>query len=137
MTKLSISQLIELQILSFNQQHFSVFSTIKRQCCVLKLLRKLHWNFESIFSKYVESCLHKICSKLLATIGKILTDLSFLDPFFKTCVRPWQNYFVFSEHTLKMSCAIRFICLKNIHAGYFFIIKCPYASKFKSWKIGN
>ena len=28
--------------------------------------------------------------------------------------------FVFSDHILKSSCAMRFICLKNIHAGAFF-----------------
>lgn len=32
--------------------------------------------------------------------------------------------FVFSEHTLKLSCAMCFIWLKDICAGAFFAIKC-------------
>ena len=38
---------------------------------------------------------------------------------------------MFSEHTLKSSWAIRFICPKNIHAGTFFVIKCLCTPKFK------
>ena len=30
------------------------------------------------------------------------------------------RFVVFSKHTLKSSCAMRFICLKNIHMGAFF-----------------
>ena len=49
----------------------------------------------------------------------------------KEKLRPLQNIFVFSEHMLKSFCAMRFICFKNIDAGAFFVIKCPYARKFK------
>ena len=34
-----------------------------------------------------------------------------------------KNDFEFSEHTLKSSCAMRFVCLQNIHAGAFFCNK--------------
>ena len=41
-----------------------------------------------------------------------------------------------SEHTLKPSCAMRFICFKNVLEGAFSVIKCPYACKLSmSWKI--
>lgn len=38
---------------------FSIFSSIsKKISCILKALQKPHWNFESIFPKDAESCLH-------------------------------------------------------------------------------
>ena len=33
---------------------------------------------------------------------------------------PWQNDFVFSEHMAKLTYAMHFICLKNIHVRTFF-----------------
>ena len=52
------------------------FSSIKRrQCWVLKSLRKPHWNFERIFSKYDNSWLLITFSKILKAICKTLTGL--------------------------------------------------------------
>ena len=54
-------------------------------------------------------------------------------------MRGHDKMVLFSENMLKSSCAMRFICLKYIHAGSFFckkiflifFIKCRYACKFK------
>ena len=52
------------------------FSSIKRrQCWVLKLFRKPRWNFERIFSKYVDSWLLIFFSKIFEIIGIMLTGL--------------------------------------------------------------
>ena len=47
---------------------------------------------------------------------------NYIRSFLYDCIifRPWKNDFVFNEHTLKSSCAMRFISLKNTHAGAFF-----------------
>ena len=38
--------------------------------------------------------------------------------------------FWFSEHAVKLLCAMRFVCLKNIHVdAFFFVIKYLYARK--------
>ena len=41
----------------------------------------------------------------------------------KNTVMPWSHDFVFSKHALKLSCSMRFICLKRIRASAFFCNK--------------
>ena len=73
---LSINLWEELQRLFWLSTACFHFSSIKRrQCWVLKPFRKLNWNFEIIFSKYNNSWLLIIFSKIFETIGKMLTGL--------------------------------------------------------------
>ena len=73
---LSINLWEELQRLFWLSTACFHFSSIKRrQCWVLKPFRKSHWNFKIIFSKYVDSWLLIIFSKIFETIGKMLTGL--------------------------------------------------------------
>ena len=73
---LSINLWEELQRLFWLSTACFHFSSIKRrQCWVLKPFRKPHWNFQLIFSKYDDSWLLIIFSKIFETIGKMLTGL--------------------------------------------------------------
>ena len=73
---LSINLWEELQRLFWLSTACFHFSSIKRrQCWVLKPFCKLNWNFEIIFSKYNNSWLLIIFSKIFETIGKMLTGL--------------------------------------------------------------
>ena len=66
-------ELLRLFLLSTAYFHFS--SIKRRLCWVLKPFRKPHWNFERIFSKYVNSWLLIIFSNISQIIGKMLTGL--------------------------------------------------------------
>ena len=55
------------------------------------------------------------------------------------CIRPWQNDFLFREHTINLSCLIDFMYPKNIDGGIFCVLKCPHINLgfFKIRKIPN
>ena len=72
---LSINLWGKLQRLLLSTACFHFSSIKRRQCWVLKPFRKPHWNFETIFSKYDDSWLLIIFSKIFETIGKMLTGL--------------------------------------------------------------
>ena len=82
-----------------------------------------HWEKQldsSLFFRIQKKCIKYAQNRKNVITYCITWNIHFL-------VRPWWNYFLFSKRALKLSCAMRFICLESGR----FVIKCPYARKFK------